>query len=457
MIIVSTVLLLACGRQDGAENSTLPKNPFEIRVVTHNGPTTYYVDGHNAFSGFEYELAKLFVASLGPQYSVKFLPVDHISKVIPAVMKGEADLAAADLSITPLRQEWVVFSTPYRHTQQVVVFNKETGQKPKSVNDLVGKRISVPSGTSYAERLGKLANQAPDIDWMEVSNASTDELLEQVAASLLDYTIADNHVVQLLANFYPNLAEGLAVGEPEPIAWAFSKQADPRLISKANAFILQIQQDGTLRNLIDKYYGHSQRLETADVTMFLKLTRTMLPQYKRLFKEAQTITGIDWRLLAAISYRESHWDKFNTSPTNVRGLMMLTEDTADKMGVTDRLDPRQSIMGGAKYIAELRDMLPERIPEPDRTWMALAAYNIGMAHLEDARVLAQKLHLNPDNWADVKKALPLLNKQEYYAKLKYGYASGGAPVIFVESIRSYQQILDRLIPDTEPQLLSQTH
>ncbi len=155
------------------------------------------------------------------------------------------------------------------------------------------------------------------------------------------------------------------------------------------------------------------------------------------------MTGIDWRLIAAVSYRESHWDRLNTSPTGVRGMMMLTEDTADMLGVTDRLDAKQSILGGARYMVQLIDTIPVRIPEPDRTWMALAAYNIGYAHLEDARVLAQRMKLNPDSWADVKKMLPLLNKYDYYSTLKYGYASGGAPVVFVESIRTYHKILER--------------
>jgi membrane-bound lytic murein transglycosylase F len=175
----------------------------------------------------------------------------------------------------------------------------------------------------------------------------------------------------------------------------------------------------------------------------MKLTDTLLPKYRNIFKQAQEITGIDWRLLAAVSYRESHWDTFSTSPTNVRGLMMLTESTADLMGVTDRLDPKQSIPAGAKYIVKMIETVPERIPEPDRTYMALAAYNIGYAHVEDARILAKRLNLNPDRWADVKKTLVLLNNPEYYLDAKYGYASGGAPVIFVESIRSYQRILER--------------
>jgi membrane-bound lytic murein transglycosylase F len=249
-----------------------------------------------------------------------------------------------------------------------------------------------------------------------------------------------------LQNYYPNLGVAFAIGEPEKIAWALGKNTDPALLAKANAFFSKIKNNGTLRNLIDRYHGNAKRLNQLDIKTFLVNSNKLLPKYKQLFKQAQEITGIDWRLLAAISYQESHWDTFNTSPTNVRGLMMLTEATADQMGVSDRLDPKQSIPAGAKYISLLVDTIPERIPEPDRTYMALASYNIGYAHVEDARVLAQRLKLNPDSWADVKKTLVMLNNPDYYVNAKYGYCSGGAPVIFVESIRSYHNILLRYQP-----------
>jgi membrane-bound lytic murein transglycosylase F len=324
-----------------------------------------------------------------------------------------------------------------------VVFNNELAKKPKGLPDLIGKSIAVPIGTSYAERLTKESNRLPELRWREVKQSGSDELLEQVAYGLIDYTVADSHMVSLLQNYYPNIESGFTLGSPEDIAWAFSKNGRPELVAKANAFFAKIKKDGTLRNLIDRYYGNAERLNAMDVTTFLKRLRTILPQYKSTFIQAQEMTGIDWRLIAAVSYRESHWDRLNTSPTGVRGMTMLTEDTADMLGVTDRLDAKQSILGGARYMVQLIDTIPARIPEPDRTWMALAAYNIGYAHLEDARVLAQRMKLNPDSWADVKKMLPLLNKYDYYSTLKYGYASGGAPVVFVESIRTYHKILER--------------
>jgi membrane-bound lytic murein transglycosylase F len=451
-IILTALLLNAC--QEPVKTLPDPQESKEIVVVSHNGPNTYYIDGSGEPAGLEYDLVKAFADSLGPEYRIRFLLVKNVTDVIPTLLKGEAHFAAADLSITRLRQHLVQFTTPYQSVQQHIVYNKEINSAPKTLEDLVGKEIAVPAGSSYEERLAEKKQKLPSLRWRSLESASTDELLEEVAEGLLDFTVSDSHLVAMQRNYYPNLVIGLPLGDEEEIAWAFPKTGDRWLYDQANLFFERVKNDGTLHNLIDRYYGHAERLDTLDITTFLRRTRTLLPKYADLFKEAQELTGIDWRLLAAVSYRESHWDRLNTSPTNVRGLMMLTEATADMLGVTDRLDARQAIMGGARYIVMLRDSIPERIPEPDRTWMALAAYNIGFAHLEDARVLAQRMKLNPDSWADVKKTLPLLNKVEYYSTLKYGFARGGAPVIFVETIRTYHKILEKYEPPHTPALPS---
>jgi len=425
-------------------------DPLELVFVTHNGPATYYLNGDNEFAGIEYDLASLFVEKFAPEYQIKFLVVNSISEVIPALLKGKANIAAANLSVTHLRQELVQFSKPYQETQQQLIYNNENNDKPRNLAAIVHKTIAVPAGTSFAERLSEVQKDQPKLRWQALNQVNSELLLDQVANGVLDYTIADSHLVAMMQNYYPNLTVGMELGKPENIAWALPKNADPELVKKVNKYFEQIRIDGTLRNLLDRYYGSSKRLNTQDIMVFLKLSNSLLPKYEHLFKQAQETTGIDWRLLAAVSYRESHWNTFNTSPTGVRGLMMLTESTADLMGVTDRLDPKQSIPAGAKYIVKMIETVPDRIPEPDRTYMALAAYNIGYAHLEDARVLAKRLRLNPDRWADVKKTLVMLNDPEYYSTLKYGYASGGAPVIFVESIRSYQRILERYQPSHVP-------
>lgn len=452
LLLLPLLLIFTIGCTPNGDKAGSNKN--ELIFVTSNGPTTYFVNGEDQFAGIEYDLATKFVQDYAPERQVKFLVVNSISDVIPTLLKGKAHIAAANLSITPVRQELVQFSKPYQETQQQLIFNGEVNKKPKNIDDITDKKIAVPAGTSYAERLNQLQADYPLLRWQAPKNTSSESLLEEIASGILDYTVVDSHLNSVMQNYYPNLEVGMAIGKPEQIAWALPKNSDPLLMKKVNLFFDKIHKDGTLRNLLDRYYGHAERLNSQDITNFLKLSNTLLPKYKNLFKQAQEITGIDWRLLAAVSYRESHWDTYSTSPTNVRGLMMLTESTADLMGVTDRLDPKQSIPAGAKYILKLKETVPDRIPEPDRTYMALAAYNIGYAHVEDARVLAKRFKLNPDSWADVKKTLVMLNNPEYYSTVKYGYASGGAPVIFVESIRSYQRILERYQPSHNPSYMN---
>jgi Predicted soluble lytic transglycosylase fused to an ABC-type amino acid-binding protein len=237
---------------------------------------------------------------------------------------------------------------------------------------------------------------------------------------------------------------------PSKLAWMFAADSDPALLSEATAFFAQIKKDGTLGRLLDRYYGYNERLEPVDSAAFINQVNITLPRYRALFKEAAHWSGIEWQLLAAVAYQESHWNPLATSPTNVRGMMMLTEDTADRMNVTNRLDAQQSIQAGAQYLALLKNQLPLRIAEPDRTWMALAAYNQGLGHLEDARILTQRMGGNPDYWVDVKKWMPMLKQPEYFEQLKHGYARGGEAVILVENIRMYYDMLKRINADDEP-------
>lgn len=426
------------------------KDSKQLVVITTNGPNTYFIEDQDRMAGFEYDLARAFAAYLGPEYSVRFVVKDQLASVIDSLIDGEGHIAAANLSVTPKRERYIKFSMPYLDVQQHVVYNSESQRAPEGIANLVGKHIEVPQGSSYAERLMTISQQHPTLGWHPNKNANSEDLVEQVCAGTLDYTVLDNLMATMLQNYYPNLGLGFALGEAEKLAWAFPRDGEAWLYEKSLEFFQTIKSNGELKKLVDRYYGHIDRLNPADVRKFLGKMRSTLPQYSKLFKQAQELTGIDWRLIAAISYQESHWNQNNTSPTNVRGMMMLTEQTADSMGVTDRLDPKQSVLGGAKYLMLLKDKLPAHIEEPDRTWMTLAAYNIGMSHLEDARILARRLGRNPDHWSDVKATLPLLSKPQYYAKLKSGYASGGAPVIFVESIRTYHSILSRYAAEYQP-------
>lgn len=458
LLLLSLVFLSACTEkpQTYIELNTgfiQTAKTKEIVVVTHASPNTYFINADNQFAGIEYDLVKLFAKEHAPEYKIKFLVVNKVSDVLKALLTGKADIAAANLQATPIRQKMIEFATPYNQTHQKLVYNSDITQHPRKLADLKNKAFIVPAKSSSSEQLVKINRAIPELTWQEDDTNNDEALLRKVANGELTYTVANQQLVELMKNFYPNLQEGITIGEAENIAWAFSPEAKQPLKQKVNQFFNKIKDNGQLRNLLDRYYGHTERLDEDDIHHFLKLVESRLPKYKHLFKEAEKETGLNWRLIASLSFRESHWDPKNTSPTNVRGIMMLTNATAKELGVENRLDPEQSIPAGARYIKQLKDRFPSTIADQDRTYFALASYNIGYAHVDDARKLAKRLKLNPDSWADVKKTLMLLNKRQYYTTVKNGRASGGAPIVFVETIRSYQRILERHQP-SKTQLLS---
>ncbi len=161
--------------------------------------------------------------------------------------------------------------------------------------------------------------------------------------------------------------------------------------------------NGTMAQLAERFYGHLDRLNYVGARTFMHHVENRLPpRYQSLFQDYAEESGMDWRLLAAIGYQESHWRPPNavSPPTGVRGLMMLTRTTANYIGINNRLDAEESIEGGgARYFRMVHGRIPERIPEPDRTWFALASYNVGFGHLEDARRLAESAgKTRTDGW-----------------------------------------------------------
>jgi membrane-bound lytic murein transglycosylase F len=273
----------------------------------------------------------------------------------------------------------------------------------------------------------------------------------------IDYAIITSHELELHQAYYPRAKKAFTIGAPQQISWFLPKETDVRLLTRVNAFFQRIEHDGTLLHLKERYFGHLGQLNYVGARTFIQHINTRLPKYDKTFREAADMINVDWRLLAAIGYQESHWRAKAASPTGVRGLMMLTLPTAKEMGVKNRLDPTQSIHGGARYFAKIRARISQTIPEPDRTWFALAAYNVGYYHLEDARMLTEKYGKDPDKWVDVKEFLPLLQQKKYYKQTRYGYARGNEPVIYVQNIRRYFDVLSWITtPQKGEQSLAQS-
>lgn len=426
-----------------------PPQAKELVVLTRPGPTTYFVGADGHVSGFEYDLAQLFGRYLG--LPVRFVLADTLESLQRSLSRGRAHFAAAGLYRETAAPDGFIFGPPYHEAQPVLVYNTAE-PAPRDWRDVGNKPVAVlQGGTADMKWLQSARQTYPELTWQPVPTANPDLLLEKVAQGEAPYAVADSNALARVRNLYLDIDDAFEVAPKQQLAWLFPAGA-PELQQQAQAFFARAQQDGTLHRLLDRYYGHLDRIEPVDAGIFQEQARSVLPSLRKYFQQAQEATGIEWRLLAAIAYAESQWDPLATSPTNVRGIMMLTEETAQRMRVTDRLDAHQSVLAGARYVQEIKRMLPARIAEPDRTWIALAAYNIGIAHLEDCRVLAQKRHLNPDSWPDLKKIFPLLAKPQYANTLKHGPARGGASVVFVETIRAYYDLLLRLEPAYTPRL-----
>jgi len=408
-----------------------------LNVLTRLSPTTYYI-GAEGEAGLEYDLIMLFAQHL--DVKVNFITPDTLNEILEQLSAGKADLAAAGLTITQNRKKALRFSPPYQNITEQVVY-RSGKKKPKLITDLSRGILEVVKGSSYIGSLRELQLEHPSLNWNINTELNTDGLMYLVNEGLIDYTIADSHQVSAIKRFYPKLNVAFDITEPRQLAWAFPLSQDKSLSDEVSVFFDKIKQDKTLDHLLEKYYGNSGNLSYVGNCTFRLHLQTRLPNYESLFKMEGGKYNIDWRLLAAISYQESHWNPDATSPTGVKGLMMLTQATASQLGLTDRTDPAQSISGGTLYFKQRLKKIPKRIPEPDRTWFALASYNVGFGHLEDARILTQLRNRDPDKWLDVKSSLPLLSKEKWYKKTKHGYARGNEPVNYVENIRSYYGLL----------------
>ena len=421
-------------------------NNGELRVVTRNAATTYYQD-RTGPTGLEYDLARKFAEHLGVKLVIN--TTDNLDDILAAVESGSAHLAAAGLTITENRRQRVDFGTPYQQITQQLIY-RSNNLKPRTPADLVKGNLEVIANSSHAEQLQTLKATIQNLSWKETSDDNI-ELFQKLSEGEIDFTVADSNDVMLNRRYYPNLRVAFNLTDKQPLAWAFSRQKDKSLIEEANNFILTLKVNGELDRLIKHHYTHAGKYDFIGTSQFLRQASKRLPRYQRAFEEAAMQHKLDWQLLAAIAYQESHWNPYAVSPTGVRGIMMLTRNTAKELGVERRTNAIQSINGGAEYLRKMMDRVPEYIPEPDRTWMAIAAYNVGFGHLMDARELTRLRGGDENKWTDVKETLPLLRQRKWYRKTRYGYARGHEPVKYVETIRSYYDVLNWYLQQNAPQ------
>ena len=409
------------------------KERGELRVSTVLSPLTYSTFNDKDI-GLDYELAQQFADYLGVK--LKITVRQNISQLFDDLDHGNADMLAAGLVYNSERSKNYQPGPTYYSVSQQMVY-RVGNTRPRNLSNVTADKLTVAPGQVVISDLQSLKEtKYPDLSWTVDEKRGSVDLMQAVIDGKLDYTIADSVAIGLFQRVHPELAVALDITDEQPVTW-FSLQDDDNTLSAAMLdFFNNMNEDGTLARLEEKYLGHGDDFDYVDTRTFLRAVDNVLPDLRPLFEKYAS--EIDWKLLAAISYQESHWDPLATSPTGVRGLMMLTRNTAQSLGLSDRTDAEQSISGGMRYIQDMMTKVPESVPQEERIWFALAAYNMGYAHMLDARALTAKQKGNPDSWADVKQRLPLLSQKPWYSKLTYGYARGHEAYTYVENIRKYQ-------------------
>lgn len=416
------------------------KKDGTINVVLPNSSTTYYI-GNDSEGGFEYELLKEYAKHLGVKLNVIVVP----SSKAALELNGDSniDIISANLASNETNKQLYNLGPSYLEVQEQVVCNRTLLQSkkfPKDIDNLKGLNIAIEDDSRYALTINSLKMANSDLNATYSSDYTTEELLAKVASNEFDCTVVDSNVFAINQRYYPEITYAFSVGQREQLAWIITKESK-KLTQDIYEWLNAYTQSGEMSRLKDHYFSNVVMFDYQDITMFYNRVKTRLPKYKDLFDKAAKKYNIPYHLLAALSYQESHWDPNAISPTGVKGLMMLTLDTASSLKVTNREDPKESIYGGALHLRNIIESLDDAIVGEDRYKIALASYNIGLGHISDAQYLAQKSGLNPYVWKDIRSVLPLLVQRKYYTTLKFGYARGSEAVKYVESVYNYKDML----------------
>lgn len=426
----------ACNKSlilDGLEKI---KKRGELVLITRNNANCFY-EGPNGPTGFEYELASAFAEHL--EIKLRTVVIEDEVEMIKALLNEKGDILAPGTSFGVKSSRLVALGPSYYNIRQQVIGRRD-GYPLKEVKDIAGAAIWVTPDSAKIEILRMLKQTYPDLSWMVISNYSSEELLRMVWNRSLPLTIVESNTMAMNHRFYPELVIHWNIGKDKSLTWAVHPQNRPLRQAVINWFSLPETQ-AKLNGLIEYYYQHLEDFDYVDIARFHNRIRYRLSKYRQYFEAAAKECGLDWRLIAAQSYQESHWNPRAKSPTGVRGMMMLTLETSRLMGLKNRLDATASIYAGTRFLSTLYRNIGDSVAEPDRIFMALAAYNLGYGHLKDARQLAKDMGQSANTWRGIRSILPLLQQKKYYQNLTYGYARGEEAVQYVDRIRTYHKIL----------------
>lgn len=395
----------------------------KLVVLAENSSTSYF-NYKGRKMGFEYELLQQFCESIGVELEVEV--VKNLDSLIVKLNKGEGDVIACNYTITKDRGKKINFSEPFAQTQQVLIQRKPDGWQEMKEEEWMEQMISDPSelaqkdvrvwkNSSYHQRLVHLQEEIGDtifIDGIE-GTIGGEELIEMVSTGLIDYTVAEDNVAKVNEQFFDNLYTDLDLSVKQKMAFGLRKSS-PLLKAKLDSWLKEFMEKPTYKYIYRKYFEMKHvatKLKNSNVV----LNGDRISQFDDLFKKAADFSGWDWRLLASVAYQESKFNPEIQSFGGAYGMMQFMPNTGPHYGVYPDSPPSVQIMGGAKKLMADEKFWKNVPDELERKKFALASYNAGRGHIQDAVKLAQKHGKDPTRWENnVELMLLNLSKQEYY-------------------------------------------
>ena len=388
--------------------------------------------------GYDFELVSHYATSIDVELEI--IKTNTSNEIIFLLNQGKVDIGILGSS-PEFDQKNIKNVVTYNNSKWYVIGNRANRQLPKSIDSIEPNTMIVANGSNASFILHSIGEDYSSLLWDELKNTNVRSILERINENHSKISIISEDIYVYYQYLFPETKKIFVLPIKYPSRWLVKNNNNLSFLYSINSFFNKYKQNGKLEKIGKTYYEHLNAFDYVDIRYYLKRINKKLPKYKKYFVEAAKNSALDARIIAAVSYQESHWNRKARSPTGVRGMMMLTLDTAKRVGVKNRLNAKQSIFGGAKYLKILYESLSNTIKEPDRLWFALAAYNIGLGHVEDARTITKSQGDNPNSWIDVEKHIPKLSQKKWYKKTKYGFARGHESIEFVRRVRRYYDIL----------------
>lgn len=413
----------------------------QIRVVAVEGPLVYRQGKNQEKYGIDYDLIQSFAKDYN--LKIKWLPVRSQQEATETLDHGQADIAVGRYHGSS-KEARSFLVTPAIEETHLSLFCRKN-QKIHTANDLSNKRVilfekDLSLGPIELIKSRMNQNLGATVNFNVWMNSNVQTAFREIAVNNADCLVAENFESVFWLETFLTIEKIAPIGGSYSLNWLIHP-TNNSLLNVLRAWFVSASRKDEINRVQDRYHLLVRELDENDVRTFLKKSRDTLPDFLKEIKKSSTENRLPWQLIAAVAYQESKWDPEARSYTGVRGIMQLTEETADLMGVEDRRDPAQSIQGGSKYIKYLYEKIPAHINSKDRLALTLAAYNIGYGHLLDAQKLTDSLGKNPESWKDLKTVLPLLTKEKYYSQTTFGYARGYETVQYVERTKSYYHLL----------------